>query len=675
MKIQNSTSRYILQCCRLILFILLQWTTLNCVAQQNQYNDIRNIVLLPGGTTTQRPGDATVNADTKAFCSDDRYFYISSSVTGRRVNHDYTAYLWFNLASIPTEAIIDSVDLIIYPGKVKNTSSISEQGVNLYELHAALDNQVINIEDSTSVALTQVSPADINKAVHLRPDIKNGSTWVRVEQMGIYICLLAAEEAETYAYYTERSNELFKQPKLVISYHMPFSQVRRKSWPQYKCDAQHTAMLGWQTNSAVTGFKLKDVFSPQGSNYIKSDPILMDDKLVIAYQASAPPMYRIRTFTQGGLLLSDNTTDTVGLIKYGPVTDRSNLIYSLTGNTGNTLKILRPNQAPALFTKQLENNAQATAVPVIGFDGSIYVSTDKGIYAYSPQPECRLKWTYALSDNKFGTVALNESEQTIFAYDGANGKIVALNSIDGMKKWDSNVESKFTTDIPVPSIRNRRLCVTNNLRNGTSFYILDTDNGNIIRNIKSAAPNNLISQPVIGTDKVYIINNGRLEAYALADGAQQPSPGITGLNPSCTMVMDGNENIYLLNTEQGKQSLTMITPGATSFPSLSISDASGYLTGNRLILAPDGSLFAGNDNHLYSFLPTGFTVKDDITIPFNDDSNFSSEYLYRSEGFIKIAGKEIIDNQNVVIHGGKGIGFKTGFSIKKGATLSCRAGF
>lgn len=656
----------------LILMIMLLLVVVNGTAQQIQYNDTRATVILPNITQTQRPGDGTVSTDTKTFCSDDNYFFISSSATGRKVNHDYSAYLQFSLAAIPEGAIIDTVDLMIYLSTVKNTSSVFEQGVNLYELSAPRNNQVINIADSSSIALSLISKNDIDKAIHLRPDITNGATWVS-ERKGNFYCILAAEEAETYRYYTERSNYISRQPKLVVSYHMPVSQVRKKSWPQYKYDAQHTAMLRWQSNATATGFRLSNVFTPLVANYIKSDPLLNDDKLVIAYQASAPPMYRLRTLSQQGYLLSETVTDVVGLVKYGPVADRKSNIYCISGNTGGTLNVLRQDYMKVIFTKQLDNSAQATAPPVIGFDGCIYISTDKGLYAYTPQPECKLKWTYALATNRFGTAALNEAEQTIYVYDGANGKIAALNSIDGSKKWDVNVGSTFTTDIPVPSVKNDRVCITNSQRKGNRFYIVNATDGNVINTITTGT-DDIISQSVIGTDRVFIINNGRLEAYALSDGAKQSTASITGLNPASALVMDANDNVYVLNTEQGKQSLTMVAPGAAIFPSVPIDDANGYLTGNRLSLAPNGSLFTGNDNHLYSILPTGFSVKSDLTIPFDNDSDFRSEYLYRSEGMIRVAGKILMTNQNVVIHAGKGITFQPGFRVQMGATLSCRSG-
>jgi hypothetical protein len=652
----------------LIMMIILLATS-DGAAQY--YNNTRTAVILPNKTETQRPGQASVSQDTRDFCSDDNFVYISSSTTGRKVNHDYSAYLQFSLVTIPAGAIIDTVDLMIYLKNVKNTSSIFEQGVNLYELSTPRNGQVINITDSASTALSLVSKSNADQAIHLRPDITNGAGWVSARN-GNFYCILAAEEAETYRYYTERSNDIAKQPKLVISYHMPFEQVRRKSWPQYKYDAQHTGMLGWQSNCMVTGFKLSNAYTPVGANYIKSDPLLNNDKLVMAYQTSSD-IYRMLTLSRRGNTWTESYTDAFGLVKYGPIADRKGNVYSINGHTAGILYVFAPDNLQAIYNKPLDNNAQATVTPVISFDGSIYISTNKGIYAYTPQPECKLKWIYTSGTNVFGTVTLNDAEQTVYVYDGSGGKLTALNSIDGIKKWEKYIGSTFTTDVPVPSVKNDKVCVTNNQRKGNRFYIMDANNGRIIDSI-TTGPDAVISQPVIGTDKVFIINNGRLEGYALSDGTKQSTAIITGLNPASALVMDANDNVYVLNTEQGKQSLTMVAPGATTFPSVPIDDANGYLTGNRLIIAPDGSLFTGNDNHLYSILPNGFSVKDSITIPFNNASDFKSEYLYRSEGVIRVAGKAVTGTQNIVIHAGKGIIFQSNFSVKMGATLSCKSG-
>lgn len=649
---------------QLIATLLLLVFAQNGTAQQ--YNDTRVAVILPNVTQTQRPGEATVSEDTRTFCRADTFFFISSSTTGRKVNHDYSAYLQFSLASIPEGAIIDTVDLLIYLKKVKNTSAVFEQGVNLYELNRPRDNQTINIADSSSSAMSLVSKNDISQAIHLRPDITNGNTWV-TERKGNFYCILAAEEAQTYGYYTERSDDMSRQPKLVISYHMPADQIRKKSWPQYKYDAQHTAMQGWQSNTNPTSFRVEMPFFA-GPNYIKSDPILNDDKLMMYYVTSTSPAHWLLTLSQRGKQLGASSIDGAGVVKYGPVADRKGYAYCLTGNTGNLLNVFDPNSNMA-FSRELANHAQATATPVIGFDGSIYISTDKGVYAYTAQPEFKLKWVYTSGTNKFGTPALHESEQLVYVYDGAAGKLIALNNADGVMKWNVNVMTTFATDIPVPSVKHNKVCITNGLRRGSSFHIVNAFDGSSYA--KVVGEPNKISQPVIGTNNIYIINNGRLEAYSLADGGTVPTANITGLNPASTLAIDGNDNIFILNTEQGQQSLTVVSPGSSIFPSVAFPDSDGYLTGNRLMIAPDGSLIAGNDNHVYTIVPTGFALKGDITVP---DGSFKSEYLYRADGIVKVSASTIANRQNVVIHGGKGISFRPGFSIQRGATLVCKTG-
>lgn len=637
------------------------------------YNDSRTIVILPNISLTQKPGDNTVTAETKQFCSDSNFLYISASTQRNKVNHDYSIYLQFSLAAIPEGAIIDTVDLMIYLNKVKNTSSPFEQGINLYELDKPKGNSTIDISGATSTAMSLASRKKLDQAIHLQPDIDNGETWV-AERKGNWYCVLAAEEAETYRYYTERLGDRGKQPKLVIKYHMPSAQVRKNSWPQYKYDAAHTGMLPWQSNAAASGFALKDVYSPAGGNYIMAAPLLYNDNLILAYQSSTPPMYRLRAISQQGNLLAETSgADTIGLVKYGPVADRSNHIYCLTGNTANTLKVLSADSLKPIFKKTLENDAQATALPVIGFDGSLYISTNKGIYAYTPQPECKLKWIYTAGANRFGTVALGEDEQMVYVYDGGNGKLSALHSIDGVQQWAATGMASFETDIPVPSVKGNKVCITNALRKGNTFYMIDAEKGTIIKKLTSVG--DLISQPVLGPTQVYIINNGQLEAYALTNGAKQPDIGPRDLNAASTLVTDANSNVYLLNTEQGKQSLTLVQSSGGGVPALPIGDEKGYLTGNRLLLTPGGNLLAGNNNHLYALAPTGFSEKGSLTIPLNNANDFNSEYLYRSEGAIKVAGKTITDKQNVVVHSGTSIGFQPNFSVKLGGTLSCKTGY
>lgn len=654
-----------------IIIPILLLVALNVKAQVVAYNGERKMMILPGITQTQRPGEATVSETVKEFCAGDKYFFISSSTRGRSVHHDYAAFMQFNLSTIPEGAIIDQIDLIIYPCKVKNASSVFEQGVNLYELSGAPAGQAVTIGDSSSIATFRVSKNDMGKGIHLQPAVVNGESWVK-NRRGVYYCLLAAEEAETYGYYTERSGDISKQPKLVITYHMPASQVKLNSWPQYKYDAQHTGMQVWQSNAATTGFALHKTYSPGNTGYITSDPLLNDDKLVFAFQAQASPMYRLQMINQQGKVAGETTTDQLGKVSYGPIADRNGRIYCLTGNEGSTLAVTDKDKLQVIFTRQLESSAQTIATPVIGVDGSIYLSTDKGIYAYTPQPECKLKWVYAITVNKFGTVALNETEDAVYVYDGLIGKVVALSSIDGAVKWETELHNTFDTHIPVPSVKNGRLCLTNGLIKGHRFYMIDAGNGSIIQTVQAAGE--VISQPVIGTDKAFIINNGQLEAYALQNGARLYTSTVTGLNPASALVADAADNVYALNTEQGKQGLTMIKAGGSASFTLPFADAGGYLTGNRLLMLPDGSLAAGNNNYVYMFCPSGFSVKEDIVIPFSSEASFTSEYLYRTEGRVSVAGKTLTGNQNVVIHAGKEIVLQPDFNVQLGATLSCKTG-
>ncbi|GEM_PF-6752021 len=662
----------------LVVLLLLQFIVfLNADAQLTDihYNDTRTTVILPQLTQTQPGIGSKARADTGYFYHEN-YAYISSSIEKSKITHNHTTYLQFSLKALPQGAIVDSVTLFIYPRKVENRSSEFEQFVNLYELNGPAGAGPVNITDSSSSAISPVSKSDLSRAVKLQLEVTDGVNWARNRNNALY-CVLAAEEAETYQYYTDRAGDLGKQPKLVIQYHMPENQVRKNSWPQYKYDAQHTGMLPWRSNAAATGFKLNEVFSPNGANYIMSDPVLNKGKLVFAYQSAAPPMYRVRIISEKGALLAETAPDdTIGLVKYGPIADRNSAVYCITGQSGNLMKVLDPDNLRVISQKKLENNAQAIALPVIGFDGSIYVSTNKGIYAYTPQPECKLKWIYTSGTNLLGAVSLDDEEGAVYFYDERLSSIVALNSIDGVEKWIAAIEKKINNDIPgditVPVLKSNLLYTTNGFRSGDRFYIINKTDGTIIKGIPGNG--NIISQPVAGTKNVFIINNGQLETYGLALTPSTNTSSVP-LNPTSAMAADADNNVYILNTEQGKQSFMLRTPGKNSDIRLDINNSAGNLTGNRLLLSPAGTAFIGNDNHILGISPTGFSVEENITIPFSNASNFDSEFLYRSKGTIDVTGKTINSTQNVIIHSGSAITFQPGFSVKSGGTLACNVGY
>ncbi|MCW3122000.1 MAG: outer membrane protein assembly factor BamB, contains PQQ-like beta-propeller repeat [Flavipsychrobacter sp.] len=589
------------------------------------------------------------------------------------VSWNSVAYLHFNLRSIPENAVITSVSLRLF--LKSKMSGGDEQFIKVFDLKdqktakwsSSFNWQgqpVSNADVSklSAIASSKVRPADIGKSINFKLNADNYNKLVKADSGNVFLMLAAG--SQQYSYYSSRSDNIRMRPRLVIEYYM-LHQLQYSNWSQYKYDAQHTGQLSWQTNCAAKEYKMQELFKNQGANYVSSDPIICNGVVVFNYQGSDEKKFSIKACTENGRQIDE-------LEEQGNsqqlIADRLNNIYLLKGSTGDNIKMIRfnNNKFVPLYTKALPENAKSTTTPVVGFDGSLYLSTDKGLYAYTPFPEFKIKWKYPLDgDSKYGTATLSEDEKTLFVYNG-KGRLTAIDNMLGTWKWERQMTG-YENNIPVASVRSGKVCITDGYRQGRVFYMLDAATGNKI--VTDSGADNTRSQPIIGPEYVYIISDRKLRSYKLSDGKQGSQASPDDLNPASTMVMDKSENIYILSTDGAKHSLTTIPANGQTV----VTDASkyGYLKGNSLLVSPGGKLFTRNDNGVYSFIPSSFYQSDELSI-----ASFAGRHLYRANGKIKVDATEILSTQNVIMQSGAGgFTFKEGFRVKEGAQLQVKTGF
>ena len=183
----------------------------------------------------------------------------------------------------------------------------------------------------------------------------------------------------------------------------------------------------------------------------------------------------------------------------------------------------------------------------------------------------------------------------------------------------------------------------------------------------------LPTQPVLSTDdKVYFIQDGVLKGHTY-DLIGNPEAitlnnGKDNLNSTSNLVVDGADNIYFwdngtiwgIDTHAGNVFSTQInTKDSTTGPEKV----------QRLMLSPDGTLWANNNNgnELFALKPS--YASDDLTL---EQKDIKTQTVYRTENDLR-AGSLVVDaGTQFLFQAGHSIRLDKGFTVQKGASLLIR---
>lgn len=656
----SGAKRYIKATCLAIVLLLL-----NIPARSQNDGRSRMMVILP---------DKDVMAQREVKESADLMLY-ATRPTGR--SRDKVIYMHFDLGAIPKGANIDEVELSLHlKSMVEETG---RQFVQVFEFQTGENWQTITwdkqpvrdavTDNMNAIAARDIKSENLNSGAHF--SLKNVTdSWAETHKGSLWLLLTA--NTQQFTYYSTRSGDRSKQPKLIIRYHMP-DQFQPGNSAQYRYNAQHTGQLEWQSNAVSLNFTGK-IVANAGDFYLRSSPVYCNNELVFYCSSQDKKLHRLKAFSENGALLAENKNIN-GVVSFDPVADRGDKIYCVVN--GDVIRVFDAKDSlRTVATKDLADNANIAAMPVVGFDGSLYISTDKGLYAYTPFPEFKVKWVYKADGHKLGTAALRDDERVVYVYDGgekntsSKGRLVALNNINGNERWAMGGLPTFEQRTPVPAVNDRTICLTGGIIEGKKCYIIKDDDtaGRVVRTITGDA----ISTPVLGGNKAFVINREKLQTYNLYDsGFVEYALDVTRLNAASPMVLDKDLNTYILSIKEGNQYLARMSTAFSGIaPVKFVPKVLGYFKDNALLITPTGKLFAWNDNFLYAFSPAFISEQNVITIP-QDNAGIKSEYQYRSEKKIMVRdGTSISNIKNVVIHSRTGgVSFGKNFKVARGAQL------
>ncbi len=608
-------------------------------------------------------------------------------------SYENTSYLQFDLSNMPDNIHIKSLTLRIYLKEaVDDTKS---QTVNVYPLNAPQKwsdfdwrnrpGKEVPISAKNRISFKNVNPKQGQPGTDFKLNIKDPIIQSKIAARGLISLLLAAGE-EDFEYYAARTakQEFTYQPKLIIEYAMN-SHLALGNWGQMKQDPQHSGHQTWESNVVPDAVKATKIIEGKNQfSFKRVNPVIYDDQLICAVQQTGTGNvegYYLHRFalTSNGELLSPNSPRLTDEVKHQPVVGPKGQLYCILGKAATTMVVL-----------DLEDNFQekrrittkpVTTAPVVGKDGSLYLSTKKGLYAYTP--DLKIKWKYAplpnLQNHHFSSLALSKDEKRAYVVFGDEGKLVVLDNTDGKvinrsDKVFSIYDTEDEIDVPVPvvDVKTGKVVVLDGFTEGKQMTVFDENGGVIITYEDCGKTSECFSQAVITNGIAYYVQNEVLVSLDLSSDNPKPLGG-TSLSPSSTLAADENGNIYILNTTSKSAELTIYNKsnGAVKTTRLNrLNDVN--LIDNRLLLAPDGNLVVGNDNLIALVQPTSFVgdVQKLLITSVPQDQK-----VYRTMNSIEVGAVVHKSPNNTILYAGKKISFMPGFKVQNGAKLTCKIGY
>jgi hypothetical protein len=141
--------------------------------------------------------------------------------------------------------------------------------------------------------------------------------------------------------------------------------------------------------------------------------------------------------------------------------------------------------------------------------------------------------------------------------------------------------------------------------------------------------------------------------------------------------MDGADNLYFWNNgylqgygADGKALFARIalTSEVQERKAQSVEGPEQFL---RLMMAPDGTLWANNKNgdSLFGFKPVYSTA--DLAL---EQKDIQPQTVYRATGKLSV-GAVKVEQGNLLLQAQNGVGLAAGFAVQRGASIAVRTGF
>ncbi|WP_374172945.1 hypothetical protein [Flavobacterium tructae] len=621
------------------------------------------------------------------------------------------SFFKFDFRNLPLNAKIGSLGLKLYNRPNDRISVFSVQTITVLKGNNEWTGNEISLTDP------RLSWADIKKNTDgpVGVDVlKKSSTSVLMnlripespkpvlEFLPDGILSLAArspEKGQDTNFFSSISSEtplnFTKKPKLLATYEVdpyPF----REEWSQPFANSQHNSLLSWKSNTYVVKAQIRKLPTSDNEYFQEIGPtgamaVYKNQPLVFTQSTSGTSsVFSVKQIDSKGAVLWSKEVDDVA--KSWPLIDEKGRLYYISRS--GKLSILDLNNAGnILFSKFLSEitNKQLTTInnnATIGYDGTLYLPSDMGVFALSAYPQCKIRWKYEASANEInGPVSLSSDESKSFFINidtqRHKSRLIVLDNLDGSLISASDyVMDGYQNDtnfyIPFPVVQdNSKVFVLNGFDNSSKLFVFDIDNKKgIVKTqfIDSEQSNNTgISQPVIDANSdVFFVFKKKFSMYNASENKVVVFDKSIQLDNASILISDASFTIYATDPYGSPKRIMGFRNDVDNPNSFSVDiDTSIGNTKKNLTLAPDGTLYTVTANNLIA-VTASKVAKEDLVIC---QSNLSTNTLYRASNSITVEGVNLVPSMNTVLNSAESISFKPGFTVAKGAQLLCKTGY
>jgi hypothetical protein len=493
------------------------------------------------------------------------------------------------------------------------------------------------------------------------------------------------------------------KPRLVIEYTLPPPDLlETASWSQHQQNPEHTGRSPWIPFRAPNGFSLVSVSLPKiGENMgtVVDYPLIYQGNLYLI-------SYLISNNLKQNYLISLDFKGTKrwqrvigeGTVQRSPVISRNGIMYIVTEKQIAGYDLTQSGKDYAshpLSEKKLSAYTGLTQ----GNDGSLFLAMTENdvnyVYGFTPSLDPFLKvGPFGSGQDKISTITVSPNGRKIFAQTPKGAVVidVANPSEQRMIPLANNQDQPWEYYyVPVAGPAGDVMIF--------SDFTSKANRGNIWGYSETQriwnASGTLLPQPVLGSNgRVYYIQGGALRGHPYNQLGSADITAGTGLNTTSNLVMDGADNIYFWDngylhgyspqaerlfekvnfTKKGLEEQRPADPESVSPEKKAerSKDSSGPEQFIRLMMGPDGTLWANNKNGnaLYAFKPSYASA--DLTV---QQTDIKPQTAYRATGTLTVGGVSIEGHTQVLLQAQNGIGFARGFKVQKGASLVARTGF
>lgn len=494
------------------------------------------------------------------------------------------------------------------------------------------------------------------------------------------------QDTKFFSYETSEKNaEFSKKPRLIVTYEIasyPFIQ----DWAQPFANPQHNSLLDWKSNTHATSVKAKKLPNVPSENIQDIGILIYNNQPVVFTQAtSGSSVFYVKQLNSAGGVLWSTAVDDAA--RCSPLIDEKGKMYYIS-KKGNLTILDMNNKGVISYSRSLfAIDATINNKVTMGYDRTLYVPSDKGVFALSAFPQLKTRWKYEQKANeRNGPVSLSPDESKAFFINidtnNKRSRLIALNNLDGSLIAASDYNLGGYADgenyyIPFPVVQNNStVFVLDGFDSSNTLFVFDIDEKNKSLKMQRISAGNTIntgiSQPVIDSQSnVYFVYNNALAKYDATGNTATVFQKSIALENASVLVTDASSNIYAIDSYSTPKKIIGFKNDPNTAPAFSVDIDSGFgNTRKNIILSPDGTLYTTTAANLISVTPFKFATNT-ITLT---ASNLSTDTTYSASDAITLEGFGVLPSVNTILNSGGIISFKPGFSVAKGAQIICKTG-